>query len=341
MFIKKRKTFLLLLLAGILTSNVNILANSLSNDEKTRLYNSLNGQIYRDITIDISFTKEVVTKPEAVKEEQRKREEATNKLREESGRSSLKIGTFSLPLPDGSEIRLSETRIRIGSGLKLRSDTKIFANREKTEAKDVATMINTGFGKDDPSYFIDHKLKTAIIWSGRRWSGYEVLRFGKVDKAILIDIMSVCNPKPSQYTNMYKRKDFFYSGTGTIEGKTTDEIECISLENGQTEYKISLDPNNWHICRKIVWYDKESGLVSKTVEHKEFAKAKGNGESFPRLIESKYFDKAGKEEKIETIKVSNVVIGEPISEDIFSLDVLNEYVINDMRVSPPKIIQPR
>ncbi len=340
MFIKKRNILMSLIFAGILISNANVSANSFGEDEKKHLYDSLNWQTYANMTIDISFTKEVVTKPDAVKEKKRKAEETSRKLSEESGRS-LRIGTYSLPLPDGSEIRLSKTRIRIGSELKLRKDTKIFSNKEKTETNYEGTIINTGFGKDGPSYFIDHKLKTAIIWSGMRWSGRQVLRFGKVEEPILIDIMSVCNPKPSQYTNMYKRKDFFYSGTGTIEGKTTDEIECISLENGQTEYKISLDPNDWHICRKIVWYDKESSLVSKTVENKEFAKAKGTGELFPRLIESKYFDKAGKEEKLETINVSNVVIGQPFSEDIFSLDVPNEYTINDMRVSPPKVIQPR
>ncbi len=339
MFIKKRKTFLLLLITVTLTSNVNILANSLSNDEKTRLYDSLNWQTYTNMTIDISFTKEVITRPKAVKEKQRKREETSKKLSEESGRS-LSIGSLGFPLPDGSEISLSETRKRI-SGLKLHNDTKIFSNKEKTETNYEGTIINTGFGKDDPSYFIDHKFKTATIWSGRRWSGYEVLRFGKVEEAILLDIMHLCNPNPSQYTNMYKKKDLFYVGTGTIEGKTTDEIECINIENGQTEYKISLDPNDWRICRKIVWYDKESGLVSKTVEYKEFAKAKGNGELFPRLIESKYFDKAGKEEKVETINVSSVVIGQPFSENTFGLDVPNEYTINDMRVSPPKVIQPR
>jgi|GEM_PF-5436071 len=328
MFVKKEKIVLSFLFVGLLIPNAESSARLLTDDERILLYSSIEGQIFADITIDVSLTKEVVTMPEAVSRRKRKAEEVLKKLNEKSGRSA-KFKSLGLTLPDGGEIRLIETRTRIGCGLKLRNDTTVFANKEKTETNYEGTTINTGFGKDNPSYLIDHTLKQVSIWSGRRWLGREVLRFGKVCEPIVIDIGRSCSPNRSQRAKARKKKDFLLSGTATVDGKVANEMECINLENGKAKYRISLDPNDWQICRKIVWYDDKSGLASKIVEYKEFAKAKGTGELFPRLIIRQYFDKEGKEEKVETINITDVVIGQPISEDIFRLDVPTDYTIID------------
>lgn len=334
MFIKKIMLFLLFSFV-VLVFNAEIFADYDNENEKTRLYNSLKRRSDPNMSTDITFSKEVVTKPKAVEEKKKKNEELSRELSREYGRP-LRAGSFGLPLPDGSEILLSKTRRRI-SGFKLHVDTTIFANKEKTETNYEATIIDTGFGKDDLGYFINHKAKTAQIWSDKNIIGYDVLRFGKVDEKIVMDIMKFCNPEVAEETS--KEKIFIRSDTKRIEGKIADEIEFINLEDGQIEYTLSLDTNDWSRCRKIVWYDKESGLVSESVESKEFSKAQGSDELFPRLVIKRYFDKKGEEIKTETIKIENIIIGESISEDVFSLETMEEYSITDLTVSPPKIIK--
>jgi len=327
---KRRKTVLLLLFVGFLTFDATTSARPLSNDEKVRLYSTTMGWkneiLYK--TIDVSFMQEIVMSPEAVRKRRQAWDEHVKELSKKVGPS--RIESLGISSPDGGETRLIEERIRISNLLKIRRDTIIFANKEKTETSYEGTIINTGFAKDSPSYQIEHKSKQASIFAGKQWAGREVLRFGKVDDLIAMDASAICNPayfqKPSK-----RKMDFLYSGTGTADGKTTDEVECINLESGKAKYKISLDPNDWNICRKIVRYDNKSGLVSKIVEYKQFAKAKGSGEPFPRLVIRWYFDKEGKEKKVETINVTDVVIGLPISDDVFKLDVPTDYTIIDNR----------
>jgi len=320
MFVEKGKAVLLLIYVVCVFFTPISFGRSLIDQEKTRLQDSMRFRSNAPLTIDISFTKKVLTRPEAVKRIRKARMEKTKKLREKLKSDSITLESFDIALADGSDIRLSETRKRIGTGLRMRIDTTVFANIEKTETSSETTKINTGFAKDSPRYEIDHKLKRCSTWIGKRWSGREVLRFGKIDESIVIDLMRFCfRAKTSG------NKNFLHSGTATVDGKVFDEIECINLKNGKPAYRISLDSDDWHICRKIVWYDDKSGLVSKIVEYKEFAKAKGSGELFPLLVISRYFDDKGKEEKVETINVNNVVIGLQISEDIFKLDVPNGY----------------
>jgi hypothetical protein len=289
-----------------------------------------------DITIDLTFAKETVTRPEAVDKAKQEKEKILKELSEKVGQQ-LTFSSLGLALPDGSEVRLSETRTRIGCGLKVRNDTTIFANKEKTETNCQETTIDTGIGKDSPSYYIDHKLKEALIWNGKRWSGLEVRRFGRVDEIIAWDTIALCNPNRSQ--NAKASRKFLYKGGGNFDGKAVDEIECVD-PNDKSIYSIFLDSNDWGICRKISRYDKKSGLASQIVEYKQFANAEGTGEPFPCLVIRRHFSKEGKEEKVETINVTDVVIGQPISEDIFKLDVPDNYTIVDNRYSPPLTTQP-
>jgi len=334
MSVRERKIVLALVFVGFLIFSTQGFARPLEDNEKTRLYNSMKRLNGAPLTIDVSYTTKTVTKPEAARRLKQATMEETKMLREKLNDDSVTLVSVGIPSVDGSEIRLSETRIRISTGLTLRKDTTIFANTEKTETHYKATTINTGYAKDSPSYEIDHKLKRVWIRIGRRWSGRKVLRFGKVDEFILMDVVRSCSPKRSQRAKALQKRDLLLAGTDTVDGKVVDEIECIDLENGKAKYRISLDPNDWQICRRIVRFESKSGLVSNIVEYKEFAKAKGTGELFPRLIIRQYFDKEGKVEKVETINVSNVVIGQPISEDIFELDVPNEYNIIDNRSIP-------
>lgn len=341
MFGKKGKIVLALVFVGFLIFRTQGFALPLGDNEKSRLYNSMKRRNGAPLTIDVLLTKEVVTKPEAVRRLKQATMEETKMLREKLNDDSVTLVSVGIPSVDGSEIRLSKTRTRIGFGLKLRNDTTVFANKEKTETNYEATTINTGYAKDSPSYEIDHKLKRVWIRTGWRWSGRKVLRFGKVDEFIVMDILRFCSPNRSQRAKAFEKKDLLLSGTATVDGKVVDEIECINLENGKAIYKISLDPNDWQICRRIVRFESKSGLVSNIVEYKEFAKAKGSGELFPHLVTRRYFDKEGKEEKIETINITHVIIGLPIPEDVFKLDVPDEYIIIDNRYSPPRITQPR
>lgn len=320
MFVEKGKAVLLLLYVVCVFFAPISFGRSLKDQEKTRLYNSMKRQSNAPLTMDISFTKKVLTKLEAVKRREKGKMEETKKLREKLKSDSITLGSFDIALADGNNIRLSETRKRIGTGLRMRIDTTVFANIEKTETRSETTKINTGFAEDSPRYEIDHKLKRCSTWIGKRWSGREVLRFGKIDESIMIDLVRFGSRAKTS-----GNKNFLYSGTATVDGKVVDEIECINVKNGKPAYRISLDSDDWHICRKIVWYDGKSGLVSKIVEYKEFAKAKGSGELFPFLIISRYFDDKGKEKEVETINVNNVVIGLQISEDIFKLVVPDGY----------------
>jgi len=325
----KGRYILLLVCIAFPLFNSETFAASLADEKRARLYDSIKRRDGASLTIDVSYTTKTVTEPEAATKEEEARAERTKMLRKQSNNNSITVVGVGIALPDGGEIRLSETRIRIGTGLKLRKDTTIFANTEKTETYYEATTINTGFARESPSYEIDHKLKRVSIRTGRRFSGREVLRFGQVDESTAIDIAKSCSPRLRETAS--KKRDFMDKGKAVVDNKVVDEIECIDLESGKPKYRISLDPNDWKICRKIVWYDDKSGLVSKIEENKEFAKAKGNSSLFPRLIVRQYFDSGGKKDKTEFINITNVQIGLPVSEDIFKLDAPAEYSVIDDR----------
>jgi len=325
----KGKYVLLLVCIAFPLFNSETFADSLADEKKTRLYNSMKRRDGAPLTIDVSYTTKTITESEAAKKRAEARMERTKILRKQSNDDSITLVGVGIALADRSEIRLSETRIRIGTGLKLRKDTTIFANTEKTETHYKATTINTGFSKDSPSYEIDHKLKRVWIRTGWRWSGRKVLRFGQIDEFIRMDVVKLCSPRLRARAS--KKKDFLDKGKSVVDKKVVDEIECIDIERGKPKYRISLDPNDWKICRKIVWYDDKSGLVSKIVENKKFAKAKGKGNLFPRLVVRQYFDSEGKKEKTEFVNITNVEIGLSIAEDIFKLETPSGYSIIDDR----------
>jgi len=323
---KRRKTVLLLLFVGFVTFDAITSARPLSDDEKERLYSTTRGWLnVVDMTIDVSFMQEIVMSPEAVRKRRQAWDEHVKELSKKVGPS--RIESTGISSPDGSDTRLIEKRIRIGNLLNMRVDSVLFANKEKTETKSERTSVNAGPGNDIRCYQIDHKSKQVSIFDYRQWPGRKVLRFGKVDfPIILMDIRRLCDPEA--YAKSSKNKDFSYKGTGNIDGQVVEEIECID-PNGKVKYSISLDAQDWGICRKIVKHDNKSGLVFKIVEYKQFAKAGGTGELFPRLVIRRYFDKEGKEKKVETINITNVVIGLPISDDVFKFDVPTDYTIID------------
>ena len=333
MFIKSKTAVLFFVFILIMGTHV----KALKNEQADRLRNSLRSSNNSKIPIDVLYTEEVITTPEEVNKENMKRAERTEEMRRKTNSATATYGSFGIPMPDGSERRLSQTLIRIGEGLKIRNDTKIYANLEKTETNYDVTTINTGFGKDIISYRIEHKLKEIWIHKGVHWPGRQILRFGKINESMLLDIVRFSNLKVD--VNKPKKKTFEYRGTNKIDGKDVDEIEFIDLEKGRREYRLSLDSNDWSRCRKIVWYDKESGLVSESIEYKEFLKAQVSNELFPRLVIKRYFNEEGKEAKIETIRVEHVIIGGSISEEIFDLSVPEEYSLFDITVTPPKVIK--
>jgi len=330
---KKGKTILLLLFVfvcfpgfGSITS-----ARPLSDDEKVRLYSTTTGWknevLYK--SIDVSFNLKILMHPEAVIKRRKAWDDFSKKRSEETGRPS-RIESTGISSPDGSDTRLIEKRIRVGNLLNMRVDSVLFANKEKTETKSERTSVNAGPGNDIRCYQIDHKSKQVSIWDYRPWPGRKALRFGKVDyPIILMDIMRLCNPE--SYAKSSKQKNFSYKGTGNVDGHVVEEIECID-PNGKVKYSISLDTQDWGICRKIVKHDNISGKVFKIVEYKQFAKAGGSGELYPRLVTRRYFDKEAKEQKVETINITNVVIGLTIPEDVFKLDAPPDYTIIDGRV---------
>ena len=308
-------------------------ARPLSDDEKVRLYSTTTGTglkneiLYK--SIDVSFNLKIVIPPEAMRKRRKAWDDFSKKRSKETGRPS-RIESSGISSPDGSDTRLIEDRIRIGNLLNMRSDTILFANKEKTETKSERTSVNAGPGNDIRCYQIDHKSKQVSIWSYRQWPGRKALWFGNVDERMLMDIEGLCNPERAQHARASKGKDFSYKGTGNVDGHVVEEIECID-PNGKVKYSISLDTQDWGICRKIVRHDNISGLVFKIVEYKQFAKAGGSGELYPRLVTRRYFDKEAKEQKVETINITNVVIGLSIPEDVFKLDVPTDYTIIDNR----------
>lgn len=329
---KKWKTISLLLFGFVclLAFDSTTSARPLSDDENVRLYSTTTEWKYEVSykSIDVSFDLNIVMHPEAVIKRRQSWDEHVKELNKGGG--TLRIESAGISSPDGSDTRLVKQRIRSADLLNMRNDSILFANKEKTETKSERTSVNAGPGNDIRCYQIDHKYKEVSIWDYRPWPGREVLRFGKVDwPTILMDIRRLCNPEA--YAKSSKNKNFSYKGTGNVDGHVVEEIECID-PNGIVIYSISLDTQDWGICRKIVKHDNISGLVFKIVEYKQFAKAGGSGELFPHLVTRRYFDKEGKEEKIETINITNVAIGLPIPEEVFKLDVPTDYTTIDNRV---------
>ena len=150
MFARKGNAVLLFLCVVFGLSAPRGFGRSLTAQEKTRLFTGMTSRSNVPLTIDISFTKTTLTRPETVKKRNVTRMEETKKLREKTKNNSITIRGVGIALPDGSEISLAETQTRIGTERKLRSDTTIFANLEKTETWSETTKINTGYEKDSP-----------------------------------------------------------------------------------------------------------------------------------------------------------------------------------------------
>jgi len=306
-------------------------------DFQDRLWESVEQSKNATIPLDVLYTKEVVTSPEEFEKEKQRRAEETEKMRKRSNNDTLTFRSLGIAMADGSEKVLSQTHIRIGKGFKTRSETKIYADEEKAKIRHNSIIISAGVEKTSMIYRIEHDMKQVWIHKGGFQPDRQVLRFGKVGENIMMEVLIFCNPKAA--ANMPKLKSFLHKGATKIEGVDIEEIECISIMKGQRGYRLFVDSNDLGRCRKIVWSDKDSGRVCESLEYKEFLRVEGSDEVFPRLSIRRYFNEEGKETKVETIKVEHVTIGEPISEDMFELEVPEGYAVFDATENPSKAIK--
>ena len=76
----------------------------------------------------------------------------------------------------------------------------------------------------------------------------------------------------------------------------------------------------------------------KISEFSKFLEDKESGISYPRLIVLKYFYDECEEKKMDIINIQNVSIGLSLPDDVFELNVSDDYTIIDRRMDPVLVI---
>jgi hypothetical protein len=335
MSLKERLVVLLLIISSFLIFNSESFARPLTDNENATLLTSVSNRSIVDMTIDLLWSNEIEMKPDAVRKIKQTYIERMNKIPGKMGHI-VEMPLYGFVSPSGSNIRLVETRTRIGSKLRLRNDTVIFGDRKKTKVQYETTTINANpFGtKTVLNYKIDHKLKQGLVEDKITWSGEEVLQFGKVDLDIYLDILKLAKYGQKTNSKLSKYYNLSYEGDTAIDGHLTDVLQCKNPANDKLRYIVYLDTSNWQLCRKIERYNNTSGLLSQITEYKAFEQIGDGSFPYPRSVIRRYFDKDGKEERSEKINIENVEIGIPIPDEVFKFNVPSDYTITDMRSTP-------
>ena len=222
-------------------------------------------------------------------------------------------------------------RVQINGFSKYRADSIVFGD-EKTETKSYDAVH---ISNNETSFKIDKKRKHVSIEDGVKWgASRDTLTYGTFvgHLEIVKDIMRLCrtNAPNVDITN----REFRHKGIVKIAGMDAVVIELFDLKNKHSIYEMFLDVDDWGRCYKLVWYNEDGTCEKRISEFSKFLEDKESGILYPHLIVQKYFYDECEEKKRDIINIQKVSVGLSIPDDVFELNVSDDYSIIDRRMDP-------
>ncbi|HEG42420.1 MAG TPA: hypothetical protein ENH94_00060 [Phycisphaerales bacterium] len=315
-------------------------SRQIDEGEKSRLYNAWERNKSRmTLPIDVTFSKKTINSPHFTELREKERQQKNEKQKKVPEKSKRILGTFGFMSSKKEEFFLYKLRVRMDGFSKYRADVIVFGDEKKEKERYNASHINNS----ETGIKIDHKRKLASINDKYNWGGSsrDVLTYGTFlgYGRIAGNIWSLCRAnRPNADT---ANKEFRHKGVVKIGGKDAVVIELFDLKKKYSVYEMSLDVDDWGKCYKFVEYRKDGICEKQISEFSKFLKDKKSGILYPRFIVETYFDDKCKEKKRDIISIIEVNLGLPIPDDVFELNVGEDYTIMDHRINPILRIAPK
>ena len=329
---KKRMFYLVLALWAVVMLGCGKKADEskpLDEGEKGRLYSAWERSRSRaTLPIDVTFSKKTINSPSFTESRRKQRQQKNEKFRKNSKTSKRKIKSAGFLSANKEEFFLYQLRVRINGFSKYREDLIVFGDEKKEKKSYDAAHINN----NETNFKIDKKRKLVTYNDKLRWgASRDALTYGTFvgHGEIVKDIICLCrtnsvnvDPNVDITTREFRRK-----GIVKIAGMDTVVIELFDLKNKHSIYEMFLDVDDWGRCYKLVWYNEDGACEKRISEFSKFLEDKESGILYPRLIVQKYFYDECEEKKRDIINIQKVSIGLSLPDDVFELNVSDDYTI--------------
>jgi len=312
----------------------------LDEGEKGLLYSAWERNRSRaTLPIDMTFSKRTINSPTFTELRRKQRQQKTEEIRKgpKMAKRNIMLKSGGFLSAKKEEIYLYQLRVRINGPSKYRADVIIFGDEKKEKKSYDAVHINN----NDTSFKIDKKMKYASINNGLRWgASWDVITYGTFlgyhEIWPVNDIIVLCNPNRVNAAGGVNRttKEFRYKGIVKIAGMDAVVIELFDLKNKHSIYEMFIDVDDWGRCYRLVWYNEDGTCEKRVSEFSKFLEDEESGILYPRLIVHKYFYDDCKEKKRDIINVEKVSLGLLLPDNVFELNVSDDYRIIDRRMDP-------
>lgn len=290
--------------------------------ENEKLYDICKENIKRtSSSIEISFSKETLYSKQLREERELSRQQKNTELKNNNSNRQLK--SFGSVTESGEELFLYNVQVYIKGTSKYREDIVIIDTGDSEKENYDSIHVNN----DGVNFKIDNKRKLVTYNEKSNWGTYrDTLGYGTfaVDWDIMRDIRLLCRTENDAKS---RRKVFRHKGLSEINGTAVDAIELFDREKGIPIYELSLGTNDWGKCLKVVLYNEKGSDAKRIWSFSDFIEDKNDKTLYPHLIIDKFFDEEGKEKMRHTINVKEVEFGPVISDDVFELNVTDDYTI--------------
>jgi len=308
----------------------------LDEGEKYRLYSAWERNRNRmTLPIDVTFSEKTINSPTYTELRAKQRRQKNEETRKDPKKANREVKSAGFLSADKEEVFLYQLRVQINGFSKYRADLIVFGDEKKGKKTYDAVHISN----NETSFNIDKKRKHVSIEDGVKWgASRDTLTYGTfVDQIKMTrEIIRLCRPNRVSATDDVNRttREFRHNGIVKIAGMDTVAIELFDLNNKHSIYKIFLDVNDWGRCYRLVLYNEDGTCERRISEFSNFQEDKTSGILYPRLIVKKYFYDDGKEKKRDIINIQKVSIGLLLPDDVFELNVSDDYSITDRRMDP-------
>ena len=287
---------------------------------------------------DVTFSEKTINSPSFTELRRKKRQQKNEEFKKNPKTSKRKVKSAGFLSPKKEEFFLYQLRVQIDGFSRYREDVIVFGDEKKEKKSYDATHINN----NETNIKIDKKRKLASINDKYKWGAEAgVIYYGTFlgHHEIARSIIRFCRKNAPDAGTV--DRELRNKGIVKISGKDAVIIELFDLKNKHSIYEMFLDTNDWGQCYKIVWYNEDGTCEERISEFSKFLKDKKSGILYPHVIVQKYFYDECKEKKRNIIRIKEVSLGLPISDDVFEINVSDDYRIIDHRMNPLLRISPK
>ena len=289
------------------------------------------------LPIDVTFSKKTINSPTYTELKKKQRQQKYEKMRKDPKKAKRKFKSAGFLSANKEEVFLNQLRVRINGFSKYRADVIVFGDEKKEEKSYEAVHVSN----NETSFNIDNKRKHVSIEDGVKWgASRDVFTYGTFlgynEIEPVRNIIHLCRPNRVNATGGVNRttKEFRYKGIVKIAGMDAVVIELFDLKNKQSICEMFLDVDDWGRCYRLVLYNEDGTCEKRISEFSKFLEDKESGIWYPRLIVQKYFYDDCEEKKRDIINIQKVSIGLLLPDDVFELNVSDDYSITDRRMDP-------